>query len=194
MIRADTMNPLLIDLPEQIETPRLLLRCPMPGDGAMVHAGVVDALDALRAWPASLPWAMGEPSVEASEAFCRQSRVDHLARKALPMLMILKDGGHYIGGSGLHTIDWSVPRFELGYWCRPAFQRQGLVSEAVQAITTLAFEHLGARRIVCLADAANLPSQRVAERAGFELEGVMRHERRDPQGALHDTCLYAAVR
>ena len=68
------------------------------------------------------------------------------------------------------------------------------MSEAVQAITTLAFEHLGARRIVCLADAANLPSRRVAERAGFELEGVMRHERCDPQGGLRDTCLYAAVR
>ena len=34
------MNPLLIDVPERIETERLLLRCPQPGDGPALNAAV----------------------------------------------------------------------------------------------------------------------------------------------------------
>ncbi len=29
-----------------------------------------------------------------------------------------KSDGAYIGGSGLHRIDWSVPCVEIGYWLR----------------------------------------------------------------------------
>ncbi len=187
------MNPLLRDIPEQFETERLVIRCPRAGDGAMVHAGVAESLAALRAWPASLPWAMGEPSVAASEAFCREGQAAFLARQHLPMLLLLKDGGDYVGGSGLHHIDWATPKFEIGYWCRPRFQGQGLVGEAVAAIVRLAFDQLGARRLTCLPDAANTASRRVAERAGFVLEGIMRHERCAPDGTLRDTCLYARI-
>ena len=42
------MDPLLIDVPERIETDRLILRCPRPGDGAVVNAAVCESLDALR--------------------------------------------------------------------------------------------------------------------------------------------------
>jgi hypothetical protein len=33
-------NPILLNVPEQIETERLLIRCPRPGDGATVYAAV----------------------------------------------------------------------------------------------------------------------------------------------------------
>jgi RimJ/RimL family protein N-acetyltransferase len=188
------MNPVLRDIPEQIETERLLIRCPRPGDGRVVFEGVVDTLSDLRAWPASLPWALYEPSVEASELFCRESQVAYLARKTFAMLLFLKCDGSYIGGSGLHGNDWSVPKFEIGYWCRKPFQGRGLMVEAVTAITAFAFGTLGAARIVSLPDAKNLPSRRVAERAGYALEGILRGDRKTPDGTLRDTCVYATTR
>jgi hypothetical protein len=36
-------NPLLRDIPLQWETQRLLIRCPQPGDGAIVHAATVES-------------------------------------------------------------------------------------------------------------------------------------------------------
>lgn len=191
---APTMNPILRDVPDTIETDRLLLRCPRAGDGVAVHEAVVETLAELRAWPASLPWALAEPTVEASEIFCRQGQADYLTRTALPLLMFLKDGGQYVGGHGLHHLDWSVPKAEMGYWCRKRWHGQGLVTEAARAVAELALHTLGMRRLVCHSDAENLPSRRVAERAGFVLEGVMRHERFDPDGTPRDTCLYARVR
>lgn len=188
------MTPLLRDIPTQIETERLLIRCPRAGDGPVVHAAVVETLAALRAWPASLPWAVHEPTLDASESFCRQGQVDYLARTGFPMLLFLQADGRYVGGSGLHSIDWSVPACEVGYWCRASCQGQGLLTEAVQGITAFAASVLGMRRIASLADAENRPSRRVAERAGYQLEGILRHERKAPDGTLRNTCVYAWVR
>lgn len=182
------------EIAEQIETERLLIRCPRAGDGAAVCEAVRETLADLRAWPASLPWALAEPSVDSSEAFCREGHAAYRARTDLPMLLFLKAGNVYVGGSGLHRIDWRLPKFEIGYWCRKRFQGQGLMTEAVAAIAAFALGGLGARRVTSLPDAANLPSRRVAERAGFLLEGIMRSERVTPAGEARDTCLYAIAR
>ena len=93
------VNPILRDVPTEFETERLLIRSPRPGDGKLVHAGVVESIEALREWPASLPWAMAEPTVDASECFCRQSHADYLARKSFAMLLFLKSANFYVGGS-----------------------------------------------------------------------------------------------
>jgi RimJ/RimL family protein N-acetyltransferase len=42
-------------------------------------------------------------------------------------------------------------------------------------------------------DALNLASRGVAEKCGFELEGVRRNSRRDAAGGLADSCMYAQV-
>ena len=47
-------DPLLIHVPERIDTERLIIRCAQPGDGALLNAAVCDSLDALRPY---VPWA-----------------------------------------------------------------------------------------------------------------------------------------
>lgn len=39
------MNPILLDIPEQFETERLLLRVPQIGDGAMVNEAIRDSYE-----------------------------------------------------------------------------------------------------------------------------------------------------
>ena len=185
------MNPTLLDVPTQLETERLLIRCPQPGDGALVYAGVVESIKELRAWPASLAWAVAEPSIDAFERFCRDSHADFLARKGFAMLLILKSENAYVGGSGVHGFDWSVPKCEIGYWCRSSYCGHGLITEAVTAISRFAQDALGARRIISLPDELNTASRSVAERAGYLLEGTMINERKAPDGSLRNTCLYA---
>ena len=67
---------MLQDVPSQFESERLLIRCPAPGDGSTVNASVVESLTALRAFPVSLPWALAEPTIEASELFCREGHAN----------------------------------------------------------------------------------------------------------------------
>ena len=185
---------LLLEIPGQIETDRLLLRVPRAGDGAAVHAAVVETLPLLRAFPASLPWAMYPPSVDASESWCREGAAAFLLRKDLPFLAFDKVNGELVLASGLHRPDWRIPRLELGYWCRASRHQQGYVQEAARALLDLAFDTLAVRRVEAFCDADNIRSRLVCERLGMKLEGILRHHRATPAGVVGDSCIYAIVR
>lgn len=92
--------------------------------------------------------------------------------------MFLKGSKTYIGGGGLHRINWDVPKFEIGYWVRSSYGRQGFITEAVNGITHFAFNTLGARRVEIRCDSLNGRSAAVARRAGYELEAMLRHHDR----------------
>lgn len=182
------MNPLLLEFPDSFETDRLLIRAPRPGDGAELNAAVLDSIAELRPW---LPWAQTLPTVEDSESNIRGAIAKFITREDLRLLLFLKGTGRLIGSSGLHRINWTVPRFEIGYWVRTPDAGRGYITEAVIGITAFARDHLGARRIEIKMDARNERSWRCAERAGFPLEAVIRNERRGLDGSLVDGRIYA---
>ena len=73
---------------DKLETPRMWLRCPYPGDGEAVYQGVAETLQQLRAWPDSLPWAQKPQSVEASEDYCQTCYAAWAMRISWPMLRL----------------------------------------------------------------------------------------------------------
>jgi len=78
--------------------------------------------------------------------------------------------------------------------CRDA-QAKWHAREMLDAIALAEFARsaLGARRLEITSDARNAASRRVAEKAGFALEGIRRQLRRDPAGNLYDSCMYARI-
>ncbi|AOK29602.1 hypothetical protein AQ611_09375 [Burkholderia singularis] len=188
-----TMQPLLIDLEERLDTERLILRCVKPGDGPKINEALCDSLHALRQFPASLPWALEEPSLERSEIYCREGFANFIARRDFRFLILLRDTEMLAGCCGLHQPNWSVPSIEIGWWGNTRHQGHGYISEAVAALVQFAFARLGMRRVSAFVDDLNLKSARVCERAGLTLEGVLRNERADPDGTLRNTRVYAAI-
>ncbi len=189
------MDPLLIEIPDRIDTDRLVLRVPTRGDGPTVNAAIAASLVELQPW---LPWAGAMPSVDESEATCRRQQGRFILREDFVMFMFLRDAdgreGELVGGTGLHRIDWSLRRFEIGYWRRTGHAGRGLVTEAVRAMARLAFDHLDARRVEIRMDDANVPSWKVAERAGFTLEALLRFDSNNAAGEPRSTRIYARVR
>ena len=188
------MEPLLEDVPERIETARLILRMARGDDAAAMNAAVCESLDDLRVY---MPWAQSAPSLAQSNADCRRMQGKFLLREDLSLFIFERhaDGseGEFIGGTGLHRISWIVRRFELGYWCCTSRQGQGFVTEAALAVTRFAFDQLRARRVEVRMDDANERSWKVVQRAGFVFEGVLRSDSLDPLGAVRDTRLYALI-
>ena len=184
-------DPLLLDLPAVIETPRLRLRPPQAGDGPVLHEAIVESLARLRRFLASLSWVGGEQTLDSAEIYCRNAQANFIARRDLPFFIFEKATGQFVGATGLHRTVWATPRTEVGYWGRASRAGQGFVSEAVDALAGYAFVHLHAVRVEAIMDEANVPSRRVAERCGFRLEGVLHNERRAPDGTLRNTCVYA---
>jgi ribosomal-protein-serine acetyltransferase len=185
------MEPLLIDIPTEFTTERLVIRAPRPGEGAVVNAAIVDSITELKPW---MPWAQTVPTIEESETHARRAHARFHAREDLTYRAWLKGSDTFIVGSGLHRMDWLVPKFEIGYWVCTPFVGQGFASEVVAALAQLAFETLGAQRVEIRMDDRNERSRKVAEQTGFTLEGVLRRDCRDVNGDLCDTRVYSRVR
>jgi RimJ/RimL family protein N-acetyltransferase len=186
-------DPLLIDVPEHLETARLLLRPLRRGDGAQLHEALVESIAELRRHLWFLPWVAEEPTLASAEARCRRSEANFLARSDLAFLAFEKDGGRLVGSVGLHRTDWQLPKTEVGYWVRSSAAGRGYVAEGVQALVGWAFNGLGAQRVELVTDETNTASRRVAERCGFELEGTLRQVMRAPDGTLRNSCIYARL-
>lgn len=185
------MNPILLDFPDVFESERLLIRCPRAGDGAMINAAIRESFAELRPWMA---WARTVPTVEDTEAFVRQAQASFIQRESLPLILLNKADGRFVGSSGLHDVRWDVPSFAIGYWLRTSCTGQGYMTEAVNAIMAFAFDALNARRVEIRMDDRNERSWRVAERCGFALEGILRRCEPDGDGRLRDMRIYAKVR
>ncbi|MDX1385163.1 MAG: GNAT family N-acetyltransferase, partial [Thermoanaerobaculia bacterium] len=144
----------------------------------------------LRPW---LAWADPLPTVADFEANAREARRQFRAGEDFRLHLFLKGTDTVVGGSGLHRPDWSVPSFEIGYWVRDRFSGQGYITESTRAIADFAFGELRARRVEVRMSTRNTRSIRVAERAGFEREGVLRNHRRHEDGSLADTLIFSRI-
>jgi RimJ/RimL family protein N-acetyltransferase len=190
-----SVDPLMIEWPALLQGERLLLRAPQAGDGPALNAAVRQSLAELKPW---LPWAQKPPTRDESELTCRQMAARFAQRSDLPLFIFARvaDGGsgRLLGGTGLHRVDWSVPRFEIGYWRRSGEQGQGWITEAVRLLARFAFDRLSAQRVEIRMSSDNHKSRAVAERCGFTLEGVLRQDSLDVRGRPRDTAVYARVR
>ncbi|WP_193213319.1 GNAT family N-acetyltransferase [Luteolibacter marinus] len=179
-----------VAFPDLIETERLIVRPARPGDGAVFNRAIHESLDQLRPW---LGWVSPPPTPEESEDSCRRAHEKFLSGEDLMAFFFLKEGGAMVGGSGLHDPDWELRCFEVGYWGRSGHGGRGLVTEGVRALAEFALSSLGARRVFLTTDQENRRSWRLAENAGFELEGILRNERLNLAGMPRDTRVYSRV-
>lgn len=187
-------DPLLVDVPERLDGERTALLAPRAGLGAELAVVVTQSLSHLRPWMA---WAQDAPTAESAELVVRRMQADFIARRDLTWHLHARraDGsaGRLLGGTGLHRMDWAVRRFEIGYWVRPEAAGRGHASEAVRLLVALAFDRLAARRVEIRCDTRNVKSRAVAERCGFELEGVLRRDALGVDGEVRDTAVYSRI-
>ncbi|MBK8741165.1 MAG: GNAT family N-acetyltransferase [Betaproteobacteria bacterium] len=176
------------ELPGQLIGDRILLRPYRPGDGAALFAAIDGHRAELGKW---LGWLDQHRTPDDAEAYVRRMHAKWLERSALILAIWSKDGREYFGGTGFHAFNWTVPSFELGYFLRPDAQGHGYASEAVRLVVDFGFKSLAARRIWASCDVQNERSVRVLERCGFAREGTLKNERRNLQGGLRDTLLFA---
>jgi RimJ/RimL family protein N-acetyltransferase len=165
------VNPILIDVPTPIRTPRLLIREARPGDGAEVHRAIEESFAELYPW---IPWAEKMPTPEESEANVRLAYARWILREDLRLHVYDSSGRRLLGSTGLHRMNWKIPCFEIGYWGRTPDAGHGYITEATNALTRFAFEALGAKRVELRCDSENVKSSRVAQRLGYVLEGSLR--------------------
>jgi RimJ/RimL family protein N-acetyltransferase len=98
--------------------------------------------------------------------------------------------GELLGGIGARVYDMAV--VEIGYWVRADARGRGVATQALELVARHAFDELGAARVQLLTEPDNLASQRVAEKAGFTREGVLR-SLLDFKGRRRDAVMFSLL-
>lgn len=174
-----------------LETDRLILRIPKPGDGRMLCDGVNHSFQELNRW---MDWARTRPTIADSEGVAREMAHRAATMQEVSYALLHRDDATFCGMVGVHHIAWEVPAFEIGYWLRTSATGAGLATEAVRAVLAYLFDDLHAERVEIRCDARNRRSAAIAERCGFTLDGRLRHDRRANDGTLVDSLVYGLLR
>ena len=179
-----------LPFPFELKTERLIVRSPSVEDAQQLVEAIAESIDTLAPWMA---WADHVPTLAEARENCRRAEKAFSEGSDYRLHLFLRDSLTFIGGSGLHRVDWSVPKCEIGYWVRKSHAGKGYITEAVREISRFALEDLKANRVEIRMSARNARSRRVPERLGFVFEGTLRNETTNPDGTLRDTCVYSKI-
>jgi RimJ/RimL family protein N-acetyltransferase len=157
-------------VPVELSDDRLLLRQPAMGDVDDITRACQDP--ELQRWiPVPVPYqrADGEQWVEDTPRSWAEDR-------ELRWVIVEHNAGGTVSGLlgviGLHARDATMR--EVGYWMAPWARGRGIMTDAVRLACRWGFDELGLGRIEWWANVGNYASRRVAEKAGFTMEGTVR--------------------
>lgn len=97
-------------------------------------------------------------------------------------------------GELLGVIGWRVAddNTQIGYWVKREVRGRGVATRALVLLSRWLFDQTGAPRVQLLAEPGNTASCRVAEKAGFRREGLLRSYL-DFKGERRDVLMYALL-
>jgi ribosomal-protein-alanine N-acetyltransferase len=173
----------------ELETARLRLREVTMDDAAwyLAHFSTPE-----------IAWGQGYPApsgIEGAREELARFIVDLFAREeGLRWGIALKGAHALIGSAGLYDWDREVGSAELGYDLDPVHWGQGIMTEALSAILSHAFDVMALNRVQVLVMPRNERSLRLVERLGFVREGVLRRHGHDETGALCDDVVLSLLR
>ena len=177
--------------PLELTVGNLLLRPWRPADAPAVLAAFGD--------PAILLWnpPPGDVDLPAAADWVRKrgdwSTGDHVSFAVTDAAGAPAAVGSLLASVSLHRINLFGQDASIGYWTVPAARGRGIAGRAVAAVARWAFVALDLHRIELCHAVDNPASCRVADKAGFRLEGTLREAYRYGDGRRHDEHLHARL-
>ena len=149
-----------------LQTTRLTLREIEEGDADGLHEAYGDA-EAMRFWDIPV-------SPDVAQTGSRIRGTLGVDRQWHGMWAILTHAGAFAGAINYHARHPGNRRLALGWILSPRFWRQGLMTEAAQAVLHHCFARMNVHRIEAAIEAQNIASRTLAAKLGFTQEGELR--------------------
>jgi RimJ/RimL family protein N-acetyltransferase len=153
---------------ERLETADLVLRPPVEEDAAAAYELLNDA--DVKLWNPAREC----PDLETAAAWCRDGADWPDDSSWAVFHAVDPDSGAMVGNISLFAIDADDRVAKIGYRVVPSARGRGVARQMVDAVTRWAFESRGLMRVQLEHSVHNPASCRVAEAAGFVLEGTAR--------------------
>jgi RimJ/RimL family protein N-acetyltransferase len=150
----------------QLSDGRIQLRMPAPNDEPAVFEACQDP--EIRRWvPIPDPYRR-----EHAHDWVADAPGDWSAGRFGALAIADASNDRFLGAIGIRPIEEN--RASIGYWIAPPERGRGVATAAVRLLGHWALRRLGLRRLELYHFVGNVGSARVAEKVGFQREGVLR--------------------
>jgi RimJ/RimL family protein N-acetyltransferase len=181
--------------PLHLTAGRYYLRPPEAAD----HDAIAEALrdPGIQRWNTGRNLALA-PESERAGIWLRLRAKDWAAGTAAYFVVLDATSGDLLGTVGIRDINRNPQQALAAYWTVPAARGRGVAAAALETVSSWAETPvdqggLGLVRLSLDHALANPASCRVAEKAGYVFEGLMRASFLDIFGVRHDSHLHARI-
>ncbi len=129
-----------------------------------------------------LPWVDYVRTTEDERHIVEQWVYDMQIRMAIHLCITFDK--EIVGLISTHQIDWMNQRTSVGYWIRADMVKRNFATEATAVLLIYLFEKLRLHRVYIQAATGNHASNRVIQKLGFKLEGLLKENERIRQTFL----------
>jgi len=102
--------------------------------------------------------------------------------------------GKLIASLQVKSVDWSIPKAELGYYVDSAYEGKGIISKSIELIIAFCFSEKNFNKLYIRTHKVNVGSVKVAEKNHFTLEGIIRSDYKTTKGELVDLLYYGLLK
>ena len=99
-----------------------------------------------------------------------------------------------IGFLDLKNIDWNIPKAEIGGYMDEAYAGMGLMSKAFTLFCDHSFQKHGFQKLFLRTHGSNRAARGIAEKSGFQMEGILRRDYKTTSGQLVDLIYYGKLK
>jgi RimJ/RimL family protein N-acetyltransferase len=166
----------------------ILLRPPEEGD--------VDAMTAACQEEEIQRWTPAPRKYTKADAhkFVRNSAERWATGAGAPFAVVNASDSRFLGLICVRVIHMHIERSigQFVFWVAREARGRGVATRALVLVSRWAFDGMGLARLQLVTEPENVPSQRVAERAGFRREGILRSYI-ELHGSRRDAVMYGLL-
>jgi RimJ/RimL family protein N-acetyltransferase len=151
---------------------------PWRADDAPVVVATLDGDPEIARWLDQVPQPYGLDQAREYLAACRRGWEEG---SGASFAVLDAADGRVLGSLGIRLADLPDGVAEAGYWTAREARSRGVATHALRLAARWILGHEGIERLQLRTDALNVSSQRVAEKAGFTREGVLRSLHYNPR-------------
>jgi len=152
-----------------LETSRLVLRRYAQSDAPLLHNLIISNRSRLSQFVYTVS---GSSTFENAERFVSHLIEEWEAHACFTYGIYQRESGNLIGHFFIESIEWQVPKCELGYLIDQQETGKGYATEALNSVTDYCLHSLAMARVFLRISTTNTGSLKVAEKAGYTREGV----------------------
>ncbi|WP_303315409.1 GNAT family N-acetyltransferase [Flavivirga abyssicola] len=132
-------------------------------------------------------------TIEDTKVFLSKMKERMEGDNYLPHVVIEEKTTKFIGFIDVKHIDWNIPKGELGLYIDKDYSGKGIMTKALKLFCEYAFNKYHFAKLFLRTHTKNISMQKVAEKCGFQKEGVIRKDYKTTSGEIIDLVYYGKL-